>query len=247
MINRKKYFSAFAAFLISVFFFSCSKKEYSNPVNGACEDFLAPDAYNNGPIAIGSTLNLTGASDEVDVIYEWTGPENFLSHNQNPVINNIPFNAGGIYYARVSNDQCISNTGSTKVIVNAPCSIAENNGVFGTATWNFYDAIICESNASGHYYIKGSCTDGTLEIKFSNNNVPAVNKIYGIDYTLNPVFDSSFVQLILTNSSGIIYAGQSGNVYVSTYDNISAVFCNVPFKSSATGALLIGAAKLNCQ
>jgi hypothetical protein len=244
--KQRNYFSRFIIFISAIHFFSCNKKEDdSKQVNGPCSDFSSPYASNNGPAQMGSTLHLSASSDETNITYEWTGPKNFSSTLQNPDINNISFEAGGIYYARVKNSTCLSNASPTNVIVNSPCSVSDNSGVFGTAVWNFNTAITCGINPSSQYYIKGISINGDLEIRFANENAPSVNKIYGVDNVSLPAFDSTDVQLII-NSAGNVFTGQSGTVYVSNYGTISAVFCGIPFKSTTTGTILTGKAKINC-
>lgn len=64
---------------------------------------------NNGPLCIGSTLQLsstiTGATSFV-----WHGPNSFMSSLQNPVINNIQPSQGGYYYVNAFNGACVLTT-----------------------------------------------------------------------------------------------------------------------------------------
>jgi hypothetical protein len=141
---------------------------------------------------------------------------------------------------------CTSNTSPTNVVVNVPCTIAGNSGVFGTTAWDFNSSITCGINAYG-YTITASSINGELKIKFATDNAPVVNKILKVDDPGTAAFDSTEVQLSITNSAGTTFTGQSGNAYVSNYGTLSVAFCGVPFKSSLTGVTLTGAAKINCQ
>ena len=242
----KNYFTCSVTLTIVISFFSCSKKENAAiSGNGPCTDFTSPYVTNDGPLQMGTTLHLSGSSNEQNITYQWTGPKNFSSQEKNPVINNISFDAGGTYYARVISDSCMSNTSPTNVIVNAPCNIADNTGVFGTS-WNFNSSITCGINANG-YLILCSSINGELKIKFATDNAPAVNKVMKVDDPGTAAFDSTEVQLSITNSGGTVYTGQSGNVYVSNYGNFTVAFCGVLFKASVSGATLTGAAKIKCQ
>lgn len=76
-----------------------------------------PTATNNSPICSGGTLELktgavTGAS------YNWSGPNGFISHVQNPVISNVTTAANGIYTVTVTVAGCGSEGGTTNVIIN---------------------------------------------------------------------------------------------------------------------------------
>ncbi|TDE03137.1 IPT/TIG domain-containing protein, partial [Flavobacterium hiemivividum] len=88
-----------------------------------------PTASNNGPLCVGSTLNLTtplvsGAT------YSWTGPNSFSSGLQNPSISGVTLATAGTYNVTVTVAGCPSAAGSTTVIVNAiPATpTASNNG-----------------------------------------------------------------------------------------------------------------------
>ena len=78
-----------------------------------------PTAGNNGPILAGNTLNLT-ASTVSGGTYNWTGPNNFSSTQQNPSIANTTTAAAGDYSVSVTVNGCTSVAGSTTVLVTAP-------------------------------------------------------------------------------------------------------------------------------
>ncbi|NGY39007.1 hypothetical protein FQU23_016065, partial [Flavobacterium sp. XN-5] len=88
-----------------------------------------PTASNNGPLCVGSTLNLTtplvsGAT------YSWTGPNSFSSGLQNPSISGVNLATAGTYNVTVTVAGCTSAAGSTTVVVNPiPATpTASNNG-----------------------------------------------------------------------------------------------------------------------
>jgi|SRR6185436_609535 len=245
--KREKYLKILLFLLCITHFFSCGKEEdEKDKTDGPCSDFSSPDVFNNGPLTMGGTLLLNAASNEDNITYDWTGPKNFSSDQQNPVINNISFDAGGTYYARAISSTCMSNTSATNVIVNAPCSNADNTGIFGSANWDFNSSTTCVINSNG-FVILGSSINGELKIRFATDNAPVTNKVLKVDDPSTATFDSTEVQLSITNSAGTVFTGQNGNVYVSHYTGISVAFCGVPFKSSVTGVTLTGGAKVNCQ
>ncbi len=79
-----------------------------------------PVAVNNGPVCVGSTLQLT--SNATGTI-SWTGPNGFTSTQQNPEITNVTAAAAGTYYVTSNNGTCTSLAGSTVVAINAATSI----------------------------------------------------------------------------------------------------------------------------
>ena len=83
----------------------------------------APAPGNSGPVWAGMTLNLT-ASTVPGATYRWTGPNGFLSTNQNPSITNATTNAGGIYSVTAAAAGCSSAPATTAAIVNPPASIS---------------------------------------------------------------------------------------------------------------------------
>lgn len=74
-------------------------------------------SYNN-PICTGDTLNLN-ASTVAGATYIWTGPNNFSSNSQQPVINNVSLNDTGMYSVKTSYSGCNSPASSVRVSINA--------------------------------------------------------------------------------------------------------------------------------
>jgi fibronectin type 3 domain-containing protein len=105
--------------------------ESANSTEASATAFCTPPptAGNNGPVCSGSTLSLT-ASTVAGATYSWTGPNGFVSTDQNPSIPNADTNAIGIYDVTVTVDGCTSAPASTVVIVNpTPAApTAGNNG-----------------------------------------------------------------------------------------------------------------------
>ena len=71
---------------------------------------------NNGPLCVGSTLQLSSTISNATT-FNWWGPNSFASTSQNPTISNIQTNQAGYYYLAASNGGC-SVTAVTQVVVN---------------------------------------------------------------------------------------------------------------------------------
>ncbi len=79
-------------------------------------------ASNNSPTCEGSTImfNATGGGS-----YVWTGPNNFSSNVQSPVITNASLNNNGVYHVKVTSPEgCINNDSTTLVIGLKPIATA---------------------------------------------------------------------------------------------------------------------------
>ena len=78
-------------------------------------------ASNNSPICSRSTLQLNSATSggKPTIVYTWTGPNGFLSHDANPVIANVSPSAGGVYTLSVTDAyNCPPEVSTTTVTLN---------------------------------------------------------------------------------------------------------------------------------
>lgn len=234
--------------LLIVSLLSCSKKEdEQNKEANPCSTFEKPSANSNSPVTVGGSVELTATGSGAGITFEWTGPDNFTSAQQNPVITNIAFDGGGLYYVRRSNGSCTSSTQSVLITVQPPCSIADNTGTFGTTDWHFYSLVTCGSGSNGRFALHASAANGELDVQFCTYIPPSKNMIFGVEPGSGPVFDSTDVQLVLHTGTDVL-RGQNGSVYISA-DNgkVQAVFCGIQFQSAATPASLTGEAKIKCN
>jgi len=83
----------------------------------------SPVAGNNGPISAGMTLNLT-ASIVPGAAYSWTGPNGFVSTNQNPSIVNASTNVSGVFSVTATADGCSSAPVTTTATVGPPAVVS---------------------------------------------------------------------------------------------------------------------------
>ncbi len=87
-----------------------------------------PIISNNAPMCSGQTLNLT-AQNVTGGTFHWTGPNNYNSFLQNPVITNVPFANSGNYNATVTVLGCTSLPATTNAVINlSPPATPVNNG-----------------------------------------------------------------------------------------------------------------------
>lgn len=116
---------------------------------------MAIVATSNGPLCEGSTLNLT--CNTIGNV-SWSGPNNFSSSQQNPIINNVQPVAAGVYSVTVTNASGCSGSNTVAVVVNPlPASVspvtasgcaplcvnfANMSTVPGICNWNFGDGAI---------------------------------------------------------------------------------------------------------
>ncbi|MEZ5003282.1 MAG: gliding motility-associated C-terminal domain-containing protein [Chitinophagales bacterium] len=95
----------------------CESKPY--PVLVIINKF--PDnviADNNGPACEGDNVQLTVTSI-VNATYTWTGPLNYVSYEQNPVLENVTPDMSGTYEVTIMLGGCTSMTVSTDVLIRA--------------------------------------------------------------------------------------------------------------------------------
>jgi hypothetical protein len=82
-----------------------------------CSPIAEPAATSSSPVCAGDQLNLF-ASLLVGGIYTWVGPDNFTSHDQNPVIPFASASSAGTYSLVVTIDGCPSPVSATIAVVN---------------------------------------------------------------------------------------------------------------------------------
>ncbi|MFA5328922.1 MAG: PA14 domain-containing protein [Prolixibacteraceae bacterium] len=104
-----------------------------------------PFAGNNGPVCVGSTLNLT-ASSISGATYSWTGPNGFTSGQQNPSISNVTLAATGTYSVTAIVNGCTSSAGTTNAVVEA-------SSVGGSLSGGI--SPICQGSSTGTLILTG--------------------------------------------------------------------------------------------
>lgn len=81
---------------------------------------IAITAGNNGPLCVGSDLQLMASNTSAGATYNWSGPS-FSNTTQNPTINNVGLANAGVYSVYASLGNCNTATVTTTVsVVNGP-------------------------------------------------------------------------------------------------------------------------------
>lgn len=127
---------------ISVSLNGCSSAE-AGPFTLTDQPPPAPSANSNGPLCIGSNLQLTSSSSLAGVSYSWIGP-GFTSNQQNPGIPNVTLANAGMYTVKASLNGC-SSSSSVNVVV--------SSNAVGGFTGN--DTTVCTGTNSGIIQLTG--------------------------------------------------------------------------------------------
>ncbi|HEX8547707.1 MAG TPA: hypothetical protein VF691_12145, partial [Cytophagaceae bacterium] len=129
-------------------------------------------ASGNSNICAGSTLTLAATGTGT---FSWTGPNNFQSQEQNPVLSNVTTAQSGSYLVTRRANGCNSLPSNVSIVINAQpeISVTTTNpstcGGTGSAT-------ITITNSSGSYSVDLN-GDGTYEPSYSNLSPDASGKI----------------------------------------------------------------------
>jgi gliding motility-associated-like protein len=171
---------------------SSSCRIASNILTITVNDKPVINASSNQPSCYGDTLNLSAAGG-AQYTFSWTGPGNFSSAAQQPVINGITATNNGIYRITVTTPAGCTNTDSVYINVNSSPSVNAGN-----------DVAICEGSSAT---LSGSGSAGsftwTPAASLSDANIT------------NPVASpSDTTAYILTVSNGQCKATDTVNVFV---------------------------------
>src|SRR6185437_13789210 len=78
-----------------------------------------PSDSSNGPVCLGSKLELFSKDDTSGVTYSWTGPDSFTSSVQNPTITATIAKDSGFYYVVAEKNGCMSSIDSIHVSIDS--------------------------------------------------------------------------------------------------------------------------------
>jgi len=167
-----------------------------------------PVASNNGPVCVGSTLSLS-ASSIPGASYTWTGPNNFVSYSQNPLVSfNMQNNLAGTYSVMATINSCNSASDSTTALLNV--IPATPSSITGTAT-------LCANQTAVSYSIAAVSAATSYQWKVPSGSVITSN---------------------LGTSIQVSFGTQSGNIYVAAANacgtsNWDSLFITLDSTSSA--------------
>lgn len=142
-----------------------------------------PVAGNNGPVCVGSTLQLT--SNATGTI-SWTGPNGFTSTQQNPEITNVSAAAAGTYYVTSNNGTCTSLAGSTVVAINAATSITTQpaNATVTVGSSKTFNVVATGTGLSYQWKLNGNNITNATGNSYTVSNVTlAMSGVYSVVVT----------------------------------------------------------------
>lgn len=182
-----------------------------------------PVAGNNGPVCVGSTLQLT--SNATGTI-SWTGPNGFTSTQQNPEITNVSAAAAGTYYVTSNNGTCTSVAGSTVVTINAATSIATQpaNATVTVGSSKTFNVVASGSGLTYQWKLNGTNITNATGDSYTVSNVTLAmsGNVYSVVVTGNcgsPVTSDNatltVVELPCGGTESFNNASLSGSTYTS--------------------------------
>lgn len=231
--------------IIAVLFASIAFAAGCAPEKTPCDNTSVPQVTANTTVTAGSTLNLSVAGIENAFMYNWYGPNNFSSHEQNPVITNVSGTNAGRYTVDIITDEgCIYTAVSEPVTVGGattPCNIPNNTAdLDGAAILNFYS--VTGAASGGSYTITANGSGGDMRLEFFGTSKP-VNGVYDIQSETG-AWSPGKVRVSIVAVSSLWYPG-GGSVYVTVANNkVTASFCNLQFTSQTFGFKTKGSAKV---
>ncbi|MBL7826286.1 MAG: hypothetical protein JNJ57_06610, partial [Saprospiraceae bacterium] len=108
-------------------------------------------ASSNAPLCAGaSELQLFETGGHA-ITWHWNGPNNFTSSAQNPVIQQPPLSAAGIYFVTISNAQGQTASAFVEVAIHQPGTLSCNDLVFISPGDNGITEILPQTVLQGSY------------------------------------------------------------------------------------------------
>jgi gliding motility-associated-like protein len=204
----------------------------------------SPVLSSNAPVCEGAVLNLS-ASSISGAQYSWSGPNNFVSGQQNPSLSNAGLSASGDYSVKVSVKGCSSIPVSTKVDINplpippvittnspicAGNSLTLNAATISGAVYNWsgpagfasseQNPVIANApvNTTGVYSVKATvngCTGNASSATVSVNSIPAAPVLS----SNSPVCEGNTIRLASGSVATASYNWYGPNGFTSTQQN----------------------------
>lgn len=203
-----------------------------------------PSVSNNGPLCIGQNLNLT-AIGPLAGAYNWTGPNNFTSTQQNPVRSSVINSFSGNYLVTLTSNGCTSLPATSTVVVNnipaAPST--GNNGplcvgqtlsltasLIANATYSWSGPNGFTANTQNPTRASLSLIDaGTYSVIASVNGCPSVATNTAVAITTNtptpsatsngPLCPGQNLQLSVSGVSGAVFTWTGPKNFSSSQAN----------------------------
>ena len=215
---------------------SCKKKD----------DCLAPrlKISSNQPIYAGDSLQFTVVS-EAGTTFSWTGPNDFTSIEQNPLITSASALATGEYFVTAQKGNCDSKASVEVEVIIPPECTPTNNTISFFTTMNF-STVSFQINSAGRYRLTGTETQGDFHIEFYSDIILNGNLVYQLS-TMDRNSNNAFMQIDI---SGVLsnWQATSGSLYVQWVNNKPIVtFCSASFGNIQDGSTKTGSGKLSAS
>lgn len=187
----------------------------------------------NSPAITGDNIYLTTPDykQEPNATFEWTGPNNFYSNLQNPVITNVTSAMKGEYKLKITKGICATEevTANLDVIVNtATCTQTDDTGTFsniGTSYFNYFESHV---DANNEYLMYGGSSQMDVYLYFKGGkpqqgSYTIVNKATALS--------NGTVHVKSQLANQFDYFALSGDVMITynAYGEATVKFCSVPF------------------
>ena len=144
------------------------------PGAGALNCLAMPQIYYDGHVCEGETLNLMTQSFPAGYNYYWTGPNGFVSTQQNPVIDNVTQANEGAYFLQIINGTDTSDI-STETIEILPLPLVDLGNDFVLCNYTTY---VLNAGSGFNYYIWN--TDTFSQTIAYTQTIPVSASTYGI-------------------------------------------------------------------
>lgn len=222
-----------------------------------------PVVTSNAPICSGNTLELFATSASTGTItYTWSGPNNFTSTTQNPIIPSATLLANGTYNVTATLNSCVSPAGQVNVLINeTPATpVATNNGPIcadstlnltaatsfaGAVSWSWTGPNTFSSSSQNPTIVNATvAANGTYNViaTATTGNCPSAPGQTNVVVNPTPVISSaSFTNpiLCLSSTGTIVLNGLApSTAYTVTYTR-NTIPVTVTITSEGTGTLII--------
>ncbi len=198
-----------------------------------------PIAANTGSVCETKSLTLTSNGG---TSYSWTGPNNFTSNQQNPVINATALSQSGVYVVVVTDVNGCVNNAQTTVLINPNPSVIASGGIYcvgnsasvtanGGSVYNWSGPNGFTSNLqspqlgnatfllAGNYVVLVTAANTCTSI--NSASVGVVQLVQPTISNNGPICVNQ--QLSFTSSGGYIYSWVGPNNFVSNQANPSII------------------------
>lgn len=233
--------------ILGTLLFSCAKEEVIIDDNSdSCINLSHLRAHPLDAVTKDEQIRLS-VDYMADVDYHWTGPENFFSNNQNPIVSdNAGFRHKGWYYVSMSLAGCTTTLDSVYVNIQFPqgspsCQLINNqatlNGVFGLG--NQVYSVVSFGPDLNCYRIVGNSNNGDLQI-YMSVYWATHDLVDGTYYTAENPAANELDKVFMTNiSRNILWTAEPRKpLYVSHVGGKARIsFCDISFAGDWDGTL----------